>query len=88
MLPTTRVRAVPWAVVFQLAMTARRHWQRLDAKDRARLAELLRKSQGRPNRLSAKERADVRRLVAKLEPAEFARSVVPLGRKAVKARRR
>jgi hypothetical protein len=88
MLPTTRVRTVPWAVVIQLAMTARRHWQRLDPKDRARLAELLKKSQGRPNRLSAKERTDVRRLVAKLEPGEFARSVVPLGRKAVKARRR
>jgi hypothetical protein len=86
-LPLTRVRAVPWTVVLQLAMTARKHWQRLDPKERARLAELLRKSQGRPNRLSAKERADVRQLVAKLEPREFARSVVPIGRRAVKARR-
>ena len=88
MLPITRVRTVPWALVFQLAMTARKHWQRLDPKERARLGELLRKSQGRPNRLSAKERADVRELVAKLEPGAFARSVVPIGRKAVKARRR
>jgi mRNA-degrading endonuclease RelE of RelBE toxin-antitoxin system len=88
MLPITRVRAVPWIVVFELAMTARKHWQRLDAKDRARLAELLKKSQGRPNRLSAKERAAIRELVAKLEPRAFARSVVPIGRKAVKARRR
>jgi hypothetical protein len=87
MLPMTRVRTVPWAVVIQLAMTARKHWQRLDPKDRARLAELLKQSQGRPNRLSAKERAEVRRLVAKLEPGQFARSIVPLGRKAVKARR-
>ncbi len=87
MLPITRVRTVPWALVFELAMTARKHWQRLDAKDRARLAELLKKSQGRPNRLSPKERADVRELVAKLEPGAFARSVVPIGRKAVKARR-
>jgi hypothetical protein len=88
MLPITRVRAVPWIVVFELAMTLRKHWQRLDTKDRARLAELLKKSQGRPTRLSAKERAEVRRLVAKLEPGAFARSVVPIGRKAVKARRR
>ena len=86
-LPITRVRAVPWTVVIQLAMTARKHWQRLEPKDRARLAELLKKSQGRPNRLTAKERADVRQLVAKLEPREFARSVVPIGRRAVKARR-
>jgi hypothetical protein len=88
MLPLTRVRAMPWLLVFELAMTARKHWKRLDPKDRARLAELLRKSQGRPNRLSAKERADVRELVAKLEPGAFARSVVPIGRKAVKGRRR
>jgi hypothetical protein len=89
MLPITRVRAVPWIIVFELAMTMRKHWKRLDTDDRARLAELLKKSQGRPTRLSAKERADVRRLVAKLEPGAFARSVVPIGRKAVlKGRRR
>ncbi len=83
MLPITRVRAVPWSIVFQLAMAARKHWKNLEPKDRARLAELLKKSQGRPNRLSAKERADVRQLVAKLEPREFARSIVPIGRRAV-----
>jgi hypothetical protein len=89
MLPITRVRAVPWIIVFELAMTMRKHWKRLDTDDRARLAELLKKSQGGPSRLSAKERADVRRLVAKLEPGAFARSVVPIGRKAVlKGRRR
>jgi len=88
MLPITRVRAVPWIVVFELAMTMRKHWKRLDTDDRARLAELLKKSQGRPTRLSAKERADVRRLVAKLEPGAFARSVVPIGRKAVMRGRR
>jgi hypothetical protein len=89
MLPLTRVRAVPWTVVIQLAMTARKHWKRLEPKDRARLAELLKKSQGLPNRLSAKERADVRQLVNKLEPAAFARSIVPIGRRAVmKGRKR
>ena len=89
MLPLTRVRAVPWSIVFQLAMTARKHWKRLEPKERARLAELLKKSQGLPNRLSAKERADVRELVAKLEPAAFARSIMPIGRRAMtKGRKR
>ena len=87
-LPSTRLRTVRWTVLLQLAMTAHRHWQRLDAGERRRLAELLKKSQGRPDRLSAKERADVRALVAKLEPREFARSVVPIGRRAMTARRR
>jgi hypothetical protein len=84
-----RTRAVPWSVVIQLAMAARKHWKRLDPKDRTQLAELLRKSQGMPNRLSAGERAEVRRIVAKLEPREFAKSIVPIGRRAVmKGRRR
>ena len=82
-----RVRAMPWLMVFELAVTLRKHWRRLEPADRNRLAELVRKSQGRPNRLTAEERADMRRLVAKLEPGQIARSVMPLGRRAMKGRR-
>jgi hypothetical protein len=86
--PISRVRAVPWSIVFQLALTARKHWKRLEPKDRSRLAELIKKSQGLPNRLSAKERTEFRALVAKLEPAAFAKSIVPIGRRAVMRGRR
>jgi hypothetical protein len=82
-----RVRAMPWLMVFELAVTLRKHWRRLEPADRNRLAELVRKSQGRPHRLTAEERADMRRLVAKLEPGQIARSVVPIGRRAMKGRR-
>ena len=78
---------MPWVMVLQLAMTLRRHWTYLEPAERARLATLVKQSQGRPNRLTASERADVRRLVAKLEPAQIARSVVPIGRRAAKGRR-
>jgi len=88
MLPISRVRAMPWVIVFELAMTLRKHWRRLPDGDRKRLSELIRKSQGVPTKLSAGERLEVRRLVAKLEPATIARSVVPIGRKAAKGRRR
>ncbi|MEA2143905.1 MAG: hypothetical protein QOI64_2335 [Solirubrobacteraceae bacterium] len=83
----TRVRAMPWLMVLELAVTLRKHWQRLDPAERQLLGELVKKSQGRPNRLTAAERAHVRRLVAKLEPGQIARSVVPIGRRAVKGRR-
>ncbi|MEA2194602.1 MAG: hypothetical protein QOG42_1036 [Solirubrobacteraceae bacterium] len=82
-----RVRAMPWLMVLELAVTLRKHWKRLDAAERQLLGELVKKSQGRPNRLTAAERAHVRRLVAKLEPGQIARSVVPIGRRAVKGRR-
>lgn len=79
---------MPWLIVFELAVTLRKHWKRLAPDDRKQLAELIRKSQGVPTRLSPSERADVRRLVAKLEPAAIARSVVPIGRRVAKGRRR
>jgi len=87
-LPITRVRAMPWVMVFELAMVMRKHWKRLEPKDRERLSELLRKSQGVPTRLTPRERADVRELLGKLEPGAIARSIVPIGRRAVKRRTR
>jgi hypothetical protein len=74
-------------MVLELAVTLRKHWQRLEPAERQLLAELVRKSQGRPHRLTTAERAHVRRLVAKLEPGQIARSVVPIGRRAAKGRR-
>jgi len=78
----SRVRAMPWVMVFELALTLRRHWRRLEPAERAELAALIKKSQARPMRLDATERVRVRQLVAKLEPAQIARSVVPIGRRA------
>ena len=79
---------MPWVMVFELAVTLRRHWKRLEPAERAELAALIKKSQGRPGRLDAGERVRVRRLVAKLEPGQIARSVVPIGRRARQDRRR
>jgi len=87
LLPLMRVRTMPWVMVFELAMVARKHWKRLEPKERDRLSELLKKSQGIPTRLTPKERADVRELVAKMEPAAIARSVLPIGRRALKGRK-
>ncbi len=86
-LPISRVRAMPWVMVLQLAMTLRRHWKYLTPAERAQLSTLIKKSQGSPTKLTPRERADVRRLVRKLEPIAIARSVVPIGRKAVSGRR-
>lgn len=86
-LPISRVRAVPWVMVLQLAVTLRRHWKYLSPDERTQLASLIKKSQGVPTRLSTRERAEVRRLVRKLEPIAIARSVAPIGRKAAGRKR-
>jgi hypothetical protein len=54
--------------VAQTALLVRRHLQRLDANDRRRLAELVRRGRG----MNAAEREELRRLLAKLEPRAFA----------------
>lgn len=86
-LPISRVRAVPWVMVVQLAVALRRHWKYLTPAERIHLAHLLKKSQGKPGRLTPVERADVRRLVRKLEPFGLVRSVAPVGKRALGGRR-
>jgi hypothetical protein len=49
-------------------LLARRHLQRLDASDRRRLSELMRRGRG----MSPADRDELRRLLAKLGPGEFA----------------
>jgi hypothetical protein len=60
--------------VAQVALLVRRHLALLEPDERSRLAKLVAQSKGRPRRnLSADERAEMLRLVQKLEPGGFAR---------------
>jgi hypothetical protein len=71
----------------QVAWLANRHWRRLEPDERRRLRELIRKSRGRPSRLSRKEREEAEELLQKLDYAELGGGVAttllpfrPLGR--------
>ena len=54
--------------IAQIALLARRHLRGLSKADRRRMTELAR----RGTKLTADERAELRRLVGKLEPRSFA----------------
>jgi len=54
----------------QAALLARRHLRLLSARDRRRLGQLVR----RGPRMDGRERAELRRLLGKLEPRAFAAS--------------
>jgi hypothetical protein len=56
----------------KIVLLARRHFRGLDTNDRRRLRELLRRGRG----MSAAERDELRRLLAKLEPREFVLATV------------
>jgi hypothetical protein len=66
-----RVRAIA-----QVALLVRHHTTLLEPDERARLAQLVTRSRGRPRaNLSANEREEMLRLVGKLEPGAFAHGV-------------
>jgi hypothetical protein len=75
-----RLRALPWAAMLQGAVVVGRRWGALSARDRGRLTRLVRDSQGRLGNLSAKERAELRKLVGKLELAGMGRELALLAR--------
>jgi hypothetical protein len=78
----------------EIALLARTHLARLDPAERRRLIELLRAGRGRASRLSADERDELQRLIAKTEPRLFAGlaadrlSPFPLPRRVVRGPRR
>lgn len=72
------VRRLPVArliILAEIAILAGEHVGRLDARERRRVLELLRRGRGRPSNLSQRERAELAMLVAKAEPKLFARAV-------------
>jgi hypothetical protein len=56
----------------EVAMLARDHWHKLEPDERWRLMALVRRAGARRGHLSARERAELYRLVAKANPRLFA----------------
>lgn len=75
------LRGAPWVLVLQAALAAREHWGVLKPAERADLARLLRTARGRPANLSANEKAELRRLVVKLDLPGLGRDLMPLAAK-------
>ncbi len=73
-----REKVAPLIFLFQAGVVLNKHWHSLSVRERARLARLLRASRGRPGKLSAKERGELRKLVVKLDLRHLGRDLVPL----------
>jgi len=73
----SRLRAVPWAVALEAASVAHRHWRALSESERSRLTGLIRSSKGNPRSLSARERSELTRLLAKLDVPGIGRDLLP-----------
>ena len=64
---TRRLKAIPWATLLQGGVVVGSRWRRLSAKERERLRALVRRSRGRVDNLSVKERKELRKLAGKLD---------------------
>ncbi len=59
----------------EVAVLVKEHIDRLDARERQRLLEIVRTSGGRPANVSERERAEIKAMVEKIGPAELAKGV-------------
>jgi hypothetical protein len=75
-----RIQALPWIAIVQAGVAIGRRWRALSAKDRARLARLLRDSRGSVGNLSVRQRLELRALVRKLDLGGLGRELLPLAR--------
>jgi hypothetical protein len=74
----TRIRAVPWLLVFEVARGVHSHvMDTLTPRERRRVSEILRKSRGLPGNVTTAEREELRRMAAKLDLKGLARDLVP-----------
>jgi hypothetical protein len=70
-------KAVPWMMLLEAAMVMRTHWSRLDDHDRRELSRIVKKSHGRPDRLTKNDRAELARLVRRLDLITAGRKMLP-----------
>ena len=71
---TWTAKKVPIArmlILAELIVLVREHMVKLEAHERRRLLELIRKGRGRPSNLSDRERRELSALLAKAEPRAF-----------------
>lgn len=80
-MPLRRLKSIPWILLFETLTMARDRWSRLTPGERAHLTAIIRKSRGRPDRLSAEDRREVRRLAGKLDLPGLLRDAAPLGQR-------
>lgn len=75
---TEKAKALPWAAALQAVVVVGRRWKGLSPKDRERLKALLADSGGRLNRLTERERKELRKLAGKLDLKGMGRELIAL----------
>jgi len=64
-------------LLYELATVAGSEWRGLSSSEREKLTRLVVKSRGWPSNLSRRERAEVKRIVGKVDLQRVAREIAP-----------
>ncbi len=81
-------KRLPWAAIAGALVAVGKRWRSLSEKERSRLMALVRQSGVRPDRLSDKQRKELRKLLAKLDLRGLSGDVARLARGVRKRGRR
>jgi hypothetical protein len=74
----SRLRALPWLLLFEVARGVHAHvMETLSPADRRRVAQILRTSKGNPAHVTDRERADLKRIAGKLDLRALALNLGP-----------
>jgi len=86
----SRLRVLPWLLLFEAAKTLRAHLtDNLSPEDRRRVVRIVRESKGDPRKVGSRERDELRAIAGRLDMLTLARDLLPLaGRVAGKRGRR
>lgn len=71
---TRKIPAARLIILGELFLLANEHLHKLDAQERHRVIELIRRGHGRPRNLSDRDRRELARLMEKAEPREFVKT--------------
>ena len=74
-------KTLPIVLLGQAAVVLRDHWRNIPARDRARLAELLKASKGRPGNLTPQQRTELGTIVKRANISGLGRDLAPLASK-------
>jgi hypothetical protein len=83
-----RAKALPWAALLQGGLVVGKRLGKLSSSERERLLRLVRDSGGRVNKLTEKERKELRKLAGKLDLRGMGSELMPLIRGGRGRRRR
>ncbi len=74
----SRLRAVPWLLLFEAVRTVQGHLdQNLSTADRRRVREIVTSAKGDPRRISARDRDELRSIAQGLDIGSLGRDLLP-----------